>query len=599
VKGSTSWKGLYDSVKQYEKLYVENYQRTYSWTEEQIDEFFQDLILCVDEPGKEHFFGTLILHANEKDKKASVVDGQQRLTTVFILVAYLRDKVLELSNVSSNRSIIVTHKIYEFLRYDEQQEDEWRFESISYLRKYFMDHVYPIKSCQQKVSLKEKGNTLKFRDTLYIRKAIRYIRKIVDESLKNLSEEQVLDRVAAIVDCLRDRFYVLCIWTDSMDESLELFLTLNNRGLPLEPHDLIKGDLMRVIGEGLPEEKQKELQQDILDEWNTFSSYIPDVTVFMRHYLLSIDNHTVQKRLVHQMFMKQIQDSSDRNVNLESVRIRADEVWADLVQASIVYGKIVTGTLEGETAYNVHLMETALRSHRVALLTILRTFEETPERSELIRLLCVLSFRWIMASKNAQQLENTFQNLSTQIRTECTIDDVISSARTLINGISVDVESYFSESEDGPEARALLYAIARNQSDNQLNLDLKDPSIELDYIAPVSQSSSWTSAIISGESGDIDYVKTVSVIGNVTLVDLDKKMFKKYQNKPFIEKATLLRTSKLSITSDLAEFDSWNAQLITYRTEWLCEAFEKLFGVEKFDGQIESFYDYYLERVTS
>jgi uncharacterized protein with ParB-like and HNH nuclease domain len=84
-------------VRAFDKLIVEDYQRLYVWEEPQIDGLFQDLEETVLS-GNDHFFGTLILQTDEDTPgAAAIVDGQQRITTIMLIVASIRDQIQKLS----------------------------------------------------------------------------------------------------------------------------------------------------------------------------------------------------------------------------------------------------------------------------------------------------------------------------------------------------------------------------------------------------------------------------------------------------------------------------------------------------------------------
>ncbi len=81
-------------------LQIPDYQRGYAWDEQNWDAFLDDLDLL--EPGKDHYTGTLVLHAqgeHHQDDEGSkyevfhIVDGQQRLTTVVLLLDVIRREV--------------------------------------------------------------------------------------------------------------------------------------------------------------------------------------------------------------------------------------------------------------------------------------------------------------------------------------------------------------------------------------------------------------------------------------------------------------------------------------------------------------------------
>ena len=77
-----------------DKIYkVPRYQREYSWTKQQLEDFYSDIVSnIIKEEGcyktQEYFFGTVILVGNmEKPNEAiEIIDGQQRITTITILL---------------------------------------------------------------------------------------------------------------------------------------------------------------------------------------------------------------------------------------------------------------------------------------------------------------------------------------------------------------------------------------------------------------------------------------------------------------------------------------------------------------------------------
>ena len=83
-------------------LRVPNYQRGYAWEKQQWAELLEDMEFL--SPGKEHYTGTLVLHGGEETRNdlqgnsyqvCDVVDGQQRLTTVVLLLDAIRRELAD------------------------------------------------------------------------------------------------------------------------------------------------------------------------------------------------------------------------------------------------------------------------------------------------------------------------------------------------------------------------------------------------------------------------------------------------------------------------------------------------------------------------
>ena len=68
---------------------VPDYQREYVWEKTQIDQLLSDMYEAYQEnPAKQYFVGTVVVYKSRS--KLEVIDGQQRLTTFFIMICALR-----------------------------------------------------------------------------------------------------------------------------------------------------------------------------------------------------------------------------------------------------------------------------------------------------------------------------------------------------------------------------------------------------------------------------------------------------------------------------------------------------------------------------
>jgi hypothetical protein len=290
---------LLEVVSSYNHLRVEDYQRTYAWQKEQIDEFLLDLNECTT-VADSHFLGTLILQESD-NRTATVVDGQQRLTTVFITVAAIRDQLRKFSTstiqakTTNERDINVVEKALDFLCYSRKLND-YRYDSSRFLRKIMQSCV--LAEPDKQVPVPSRDNLGK-KVTLDFRKAILHIRSWLSTDLENYPDESdKLARVDSLLTTLLDRFIVLKVTTSSLNESLDIFLTLNNRGLPLGPSDLVRGEIMSVSSSGLDEDSQLKLHRRILEEWTTIVDQVVEPETFLRHYLVSTTKSKVQKKKV-------------------------------------------------------------------------------------------------------------------------------------------------------------------------------------------------------------------------------------------------------------------------------------------------------------
>src|SRR5947209_4374272 len=116
------------------KYRIPRYQRPYAWDIDEVSEFWEDLITN-DEP---YFLGSLIFNTESEEKEgyADIIDGQQRLLTITIFIAVLRDLA---NNIDPDRA-----KLYQ--RQDIAMEDRdgmesYRIKPADTLYEYFTDFI--------------------------------------------------------------------------------------------------------------------------------------------------------------------------------------------------------------------------------------------------------------------------------------------------------------------------------------------------------------------------------------------------------------------------------------------------------------------------
>ncbi len=222
------------------------YQRPYAWTRDQAGELFDDLYDFFEKEVEDSYFlGSVVLIKDEGKPLAEVIDGQQRLTTLTILLATLTAQLTG-DNFSSFYSFIrepgnVALKLNPKPRLALRERD----------RAFFAQHV----------------QGLRFDDLTKIDPA-----QLENESQRNIqgNARLLLERLAtkftgyesSLVDFgsfLLMRCFLVAVTTPSQQSAFRVFSVLNNRGLDLLPTDIIKAE---VIGK-LAEDKR----DDFNDRW--------------------------------------------------------------------------------------------------------------------------------------------------------------------------------------------------------------------------------------------------------------------------------------------------------------------------------------------
>jgi len=235
-----------------EKLYVAEvfgkwfripeYQRPYVWGKDQIAELLQDLSDAMNrDENAQYFLGSMVLQKKTSEKNNTkyveydVLDGQQRLTTLFLLMSVIRDLTKNEDCRKTCKEIIFQNKNLftntpERLRvvFDIRQEV-----------KNFIDRY-----------VKEEESTLKVTSSL-----IQSYGKDTDLSIINMSknivqireyfqEHQNFDQFAIF---LINKVLMIYVGSEELDDAFRLFTVMNNRGVKLRSSDILKASNLALV----------------------------------------------------------------------------------------------------------------------------------------------------------------------------------------------------------------------------------------------------------------------------------------------------------------------------------------------------------------
>ena len=223
---------------------IPDYQRPYAWTTEQAEELFNDLMSAMqdarsNEATSQYFLGSIVLIKNDRDPKAMVVDGQQRLTTLTMLFGALRAAWEAGTYPQGVKS--VTPFLYE--EGDEMlgKATGYRFTAREEDTVFFRQYIQEPGGIEKLVL-----NTDKLEDS---RLRYRENATLLLNSAKALSP----DERNALWKFVANDCSLVVISTPDLEAAYRIFSVLNNRGLDLAPIDIIKaevlGSIRRIGGE--------------------------------------------------------------------------------------------------------------------------------------------------------------------------------------------------------------------------------------------------------------------------------------------------------------------------------------------------------------
>ena len=209
------------------------YQRPYAWAEEQARELLDDLLDAMDNQdvsGGLYFLGSIVLVKLPTEALARVIDGQQRLTTLTILLSVLRD-------LTTDFELRIERRVYVYQRAsaDKGLKDQYRLLLRERDRPFFLKYV------QNPDATNNLPDVSKLEGS---QKRIAENAKVLRAQLEGLPE----DRRNALIAFLIQHCYLVVVAVPTAEAARRIFTVLNARGLDLTPTDILKAELLERAG---------------------------------------------------------------------------------------------------------------------------------------------------------------------------------------------------------------------------------------------------------------------------------------------------------------------------------------------------------------
>ncbi len=225
-------------------FYIPAYQRPYAWTEEETETLFDDLYdFFKDEKNDSYFLGSIVLIKEERNPDADVIDGQQRLTTLTILLAVIA------THLQDKNKLDCLNYIQEPGNDLEEIEPTPRLHLRERDQEFFNKYI---QNLELEELLKLDKKSLPNESQIHIKENCELLIKKFNE---NFHENKILD----FCKFLLKRCYIVAVYTPSQQSAFRVFSVMNSRGLNLMPIDIIKSDIIGQI--------DKKDQKYYTDKW--------------------------------------------------------------------------------------------------------------------------------------------------------------------------------------------------------------------------------------------------------------------------------------------------------------------------------------------
>lgn len=548
-----------------EQLRVPLYQRPYSWTTEEVDQLWADVTTLMD---AEHFMGSIVLN-DEATLRPQVIDGQQRLTTLMMLLAQIRDEYHELGSYLAGRP-------HALLTADPYTEGEERFKLRlgEVNRAPFTDFFLRSSNEDGRAEWGDWRNLPK--DVLVANAELfgnaTRLRDLMTQYLADSTDEERLARLTALEEKLSKRLLFVVIRVGNVDDAFLLFETLNDRGLQLSAADLVKSHLLSRI----EAENGKGAVSQASQDWSEVVDLLrgADIGRFLRYYLLMYEPK-VQMDRVFKLFKNRLSDETAGGV-LGHLKTMA-RYFGELVLPSIIAEAAVKDVVEDINDLRAATTYAVLLPARHAL-------KGRPDDFvRLARLTEALAYRWTtIVGKNAQQLESIFQQAGSLLVSKGA--EGVQAAE----GILENAMPSHSEFVDAFRAKRMgtvyvvRYTLRRIEEvlSPTNEWTLKSPAkVNIEHIMPQHLAQVWKDGL--GQNAEEVHAESVDRWGNLTL--LSEKINKSAQDSSFDRKLKVYQGppgSNIRMTQLLHAEKSWGAREIEARQRWLAEVADHVWSVD-------------------
>lgn len=223
---------------------IPDYQRAYVWDTDQVRDLLDDTISAYRENKEaQYFLGSMVLKINEKSEnnvsytEYELLDGQQRITTVFLILACMRDMLTDYPQYQNSLAGFVYQAEDAIL----QQPERMRiiFNIRSDVRDFVNEHIKPLHGTCDDALLKDKMQA-----------------KDVNISIRNMANamlvaheflEENKSDIIGYLSYFLNKVLMIYVATEELQDAFQLFTVLNNRGVKLSSSDILKAENLKEL----------------------------------------------------------------------------------------------------------------------------------------------------------------------------------------------------------------------------------------------------------------------------------------------------------------------------------------------------------------
>lgn len=259
---------------------IPEYQRPYVWETDQVVELLDDIYQAnQSNPDSQYFLGSMVLKKSSKIEGSmkfteyDLLDGQQRLTTLFLITAVIRDLT---PSENESRIQICKDAVYQMAIPDDNKPERLRivFDIRNKVRDFVLTYIKPYKSTLQSTELKRMAED-----------------KDEDISIRNMSNailtiHAYFSNGRSIDDFfkfLRSNVLMIYVAAEELEDAFHLFTVMNNRGVKLRNSDILKAENLAKITDDTTRTEYAKMWEGIeeyfAEDFDNFLSHLRTILV--------------------------------------------------------------------------------------------------------------------------------------------------------------------------------------------------------------------------------------------------------------------------------------------------------------------------------
>ncbi|GAA3193599.1 DUF262 domain-containing protein [Lentilactobacillus kefiri] len=556
---------------------IPDYQRGYSWEQDQVGDFINDL---EDESHREetseYFFGPIVaVDKNDNNPREQIIDGQQRLTTITIFLAVVRDLLAAISKGPVDKNSRTVVKIIEDYIGDTTDDSSLRLLQKGEGSNFFREEIQTPKDFKKVEDVKQKRDTRK-KGTKPTQNIMAHAYNQILESIKSSqnSNERLEDTVMRLYNTLLNHFFVIEILTSDEVNAFQIFQTLNARGKDLTSADLIKSNFFgraRTQTEGTRLKDSWQLAQQNLQT--------EDLTDYIR-YLWNSQHQFATKRNLYRKVLDEFKNDVSGILTFSYDIGKLSDEFAELNGVNPIDDSFTDQIGNKSVTIINELNALNFHAYYPMVLALFKIEATQKEFSTALSMIQRILLRNKIVGGGTNWLEKLFAQEASKIVQSRDIGDSIDylnehaiTERLTDKKIQSAMES-FDFSKDEKFAKALLRIIENTFNNSKERGDLlpTNSKIHLDHIMPQvpKDYSDWgcTSA------DDINFKNSLWQLGNLTLwygPDNSSLKNSNFQMKKSGEpnRNNGYKDSLVMLTKDLTSYPEWNPTTINERGQKL------------------------------